>query len=64
MKEVDDIEKDLDDLMCNDIDAASVNHTVIRVNDILKTTVKTVGFMKDKYKPTVKGKRSVKEKEK
>ena len=53
MKDVEDIEKELDNLMCNDIDAASVND---RINDILKSAAKAVGCMKDNYRPTMKGK--------
>ena len=56
LKDFEDIEKDLDNLMCNDIDEASVNDIVNRINDILKSAAKTVGCMKDNYRPIMKGK--------
>ena len=56
MKDVEDMEKDLDNLICNDIDEASVNDIVNRINDILKSAAETVGCMKDNYRPTMKGK--------
>ena len=56
LKYVEDIEKDLDNLICNDIDAASVNDIVNCINDILKSAAKTVGCMKDNYIPTMKSK--------
>ena len=56
LKDVEDIEKDLDNLMCNDIDAASVNDIVNHINDILKSAAIAVGCMKDNYTPTMKSK--------
>ena len=60
LKDVEDIKKDLDTLICNDIDAASVNDIVIRINDLLKSSAKTAGCMKDNYRPTMKGKELIK----
>ena len=58
LKAVEDIEKDLENLICNDIDAASVNDIVNRINDILKSAAKTFDCMKNNYRPTMKNKRT------